>query len=104
MTTTSPPTSWASACTKAKAFLSTVARPCAPSAASSFPHILNSNCHITHAIDDIGFKSIEDLWLRLQGAEQHQSRYSARRDFRAAGTERRRQDHADQHHLRDRQS
>ena len=49
-------------------------------------------------------QSVEDLWLRLQGAERHQSRDQPRRDLRAAGAERRRQDHADQHHLRHRQS
>ena len=56
--------------------------------------------HVTH---HIRFKSVEDLRLRLQGAERHQSRHRPRRDFCAAGAERRRQDHADQHHLRHRQ-
>ena len=39
----------------------------------------------------------------VPGAEEHRSRDPARRDLRAARPERRRQDHADQHHLRHRQ-
>src|SRR6266446_7676481 len=38
----------------------------------------------------------------VRGVEEHQLGRAARRDFCAPGSERRRQDHADQHHLRDR--
>ncbi len=57
-----------------------------------------------HAVDhfDQGFD--EDLRVRLRGAEAREPRDSARRDFRPARPERRRQDDADQHRLRHRQS
>ena len=56
-----------------------------------------------HAIDHFHRQSVEDLRVRLPGAEEHQSRHPPRRDLRAARPERRRQDHADQHRLRHRQ-
>ena len=40
----------------------------------------------------------------FQALKAHQSRHQARRDFRAARPQRRRQDHADRHRLRHRQS
>ena len=48
--------------------------------------------------------SLQNLRRRLPGAQGHQPGDPARRDFRAARPERRRQDDADQHHLRHRQS
>ena len=57
-----------------------------------------------HESDHLRLQSVEDLCLRLQGAQRHQSRHPPRRDLRAARPERRRQDDADQHHLRHRQS
>ncbi len=67
-------------------------------------HISISDCHARDAIHHIRHEPLEDLRLRVQGAEQHQPGHQVRRDFCAARAERRRQDHADQHHLRHRQS
>ena len=47
---------------------------------------------------------LENLCLRFSRPQDHQSRHPARRDFRPARSERRRQDHADQHHLRHRET
>ena len=58
-----------------------------------------SRCAIHH----LHLQSVEDLCLRIPGAEKRQPGDRARRDFRAARAERRRQDHADQHRLRHRQ-
>ena len=49
-------------------------------------------------------QSVEDLRVRVPGAQGHQSRHPARRDLRSARPQRRRQDHADRHHLRHPQS
>ena len=48
-------------------------------------------------------ESLQDLRLGVPGAERHQPGHPARRDFRAARPERRRQDHADRRRLRHRQ-
>ncbi len=53
-------------------------------------------CHPIISITNL----IQDLRVRVPGAEGHQSRHPARRDFRAARPQRRRQDHADRHRLR----
>ena len=45
-------------------------------------------------------QTCRNLRVRLPGAEEDQSRYPPRRDLRAARAQRRRQDHADRHHLR----
>ena len=47
---------------------------------------------------------VQDLRLRLRGAEARQPRHPPRRDLRAARPERRGQDHAHQHRLRHRQA
>ena len=59
-------------------------------------------CSPWHPIISVS-EPLEDLCLRLPGAEERQPRHRDRRDLRAARAERRRQDHADQHHLRHRQ-
>ena len=56
-----------------------------------------------HAARHLRLEPLQDLRVGLPGAEEHQSRDRQRRDLRAAGPQRRRQDHADQHHLRHRQ-
>ena len=50
------------------------------------------------------FGSVQDLRHRLQRPQERRPRDPPRRDLRPAGSERRRQDHADQHHLRHRQA
>ena len=57
-----------------------------------------------HAIHHFHQQSLEDLRDRVPGAQGHQSRHQARRDLRPARPQRRRQDHADRHRLRHRQS
>ena len=54
---------------------------------------------LAHHLDQ---PSLEDLCLRPCGAEAISPRHPPRRDFRAAWPEWRRQDDADQHHLRHR--
>ena len=53
-----------------------------------------------HAIHHFHQQSLQDLRDRVPGAQGDQSRHPARRDFRAARAQRRRQDHADRHRLR----
>ena len=56
------------------------------------------------AADHLHPRCEQDLRLRRPGAEADQSGHHEGRDLRAARTQRRRQDHADQHDLRHRQS
>ena len=58
---------------------------------------------LSRRADHFHLEPLQDLRLRLSGAQERQSGHSPRRDFRAARPERRRQDDADQHHLRDRE-
>ena len=55
-----------------------------------------------HVPDHFHLQPVEDLCLRVPGAQAHRPRHRQGRNLRAARAERRRQDHADQHHLRDR--
>ena len=55
-------------------------------------------------LDHFHHQPVEDLRDRVPGAEGHQSRHRAGRDFRPARAQRRRQDHADRHRLRHRES
>ena len=55
------------------------------------------------ATDHLRRRSGQDLCVGLPGAQGRRPRDPPRRDLRAARAERRRQDHADQHHLRHRQ-
>ena len=57
----------------------------------------------SHAAHHLRRQPVEDLRLGLPRPQAHQSGYPSRRDLCAAGAERRRQDDADQHHLRHRQ-
>ena len=57
-----------------------------------------------HAAHHFRFQSFQDLRHRISGAQEHQPANPQGRDFRPAGSERRRQDDADRHHLRHRQS